>query len=92
MKIHLQELLSSSLNSVFTVEQLFEEIKKSDDENIVLDFHGVTFITASFAQAYIAHKLQSDKKIEEINLTPENETTLDVIKQKHKNKILINHI
>ena len=83
MKIQLQKLLSSSLNSVFAVEQLFEEINNSSDEEVILDFKGVTFITVSFAQAYIAHKHQSNKIIKEINLTKENETTLNVIKQKH---------
>lgn len=83
MKIDLQELLSSSLNSVFAVEQLFDEISNYSDEEIILDFKGITFITASFAQAYIAYKQQSNKIINEINLTKENETTLNVITQKH---------
>lgn len=84
MKIQLQELLSSSLNSVFSVEQLFDEICNSFDEEIILDFKGVTFITASFAQAYIAHKHQSNKIIKEINLNKENETILNVVSQKHQ--------
>ena len=84
MKIQLQELLSRSLNSVFAVKQLFDEISNSSDEEIILDFSGVMFITASFAQAYVAHKQQSSKFIKEINLNEENEIMLNVIAQKHQ--------
>lgn len=81
MKILIKELLSSSLSSVFAVEQLFEEINKSEDNNIILDYREVDFITLSFAQAYIASKKQSNKNIKEINLTKENQTTLNLINQ-----------
>lgn len=89
MKIYLKELIGSSLNSVFAVEQLFEEIGKTEDNEIILDFTGVQFITVSFAQGYVAYKEQSDKVIKEINLSEENEITLKVITQKQDIVIVI---
>ena len=85
MKIYLKELIGSSLNSVFAVNQLFEEISKTEDSEVILDFTGVQFITVSFAQAYVAYKGQSDKNIKEINLSEENKITLKVVSQKKSN-------
>lgn len=78
MKIMMKTLLSSSLNSVFEAEQLFEEINKTKDKEITLDFTGIEFITLSFAQAYIAYKKQCEKHIKELNVTEENKVTLNI--------------
>ena len=78
MKIMMKKLLSSSLNSVFSVEQLFDEIKKTEDENIILDFSGIQFVALSFAQAYVASKKQCEKNITELNVSDENKITLNI--------------
>ena len=67
-----------SLNSVFAVEQLFDEIKKTEDENIILDFSGIQFVALSFAQAYVASKKQCEKNITELNVSDENKITLNI--------------
>ena len=77
MKIMMKKLLSSSLNSVFA-EQLFDEIKKTEDENIILDFSGIQFVALSFAQAYVASKKQCEKNITELNVSDENKITLNI--------------
>lgn len=74
----MKKLLSSSLNSVFEVEQLFNEINKTNDKDIILDFSRIDFISLSFAQAYIAYKKQCDKNIKELNVTKENKITLNI--------------
>lgn len=78
MKIMMKKLLSSSLNSVFAVEQLFEEINKTEDKNIILDFSGIQFVALSFAQAYVANKKQTEKNITEIHVNEENKIMLSI--------------
>ena len=78
MKIMMKKLLSRSLNSVFSVEQLFDEIKKTEDENIILDFSGIQFVALTFAQAYVASKKQCEKNITELNVSDKNKITLNI--------------
>ncbi len=78
MIIIMNELLSSSLNSVFAVEQLFDEINKTGDNNIILDFQGIQFVALTFAQAYVASKKQCEKNITELNVSKENKIMLNI--------------
>lgn len=78
MIIIMNELLSSSLNSVFAVEQLFDEINKTEEDTIILDFQGILFVALTFAQAYVASKKQCEKNIIEINVSKENKITLNI--------------
>ena len=89
MKIMMKKLLSSSLNSVFAVEQLFEEINKTEDKNIILDFSGIQFVALSFAQAYVANKKQTEKNITEIHVNEENKIMLSITKKKKKDNLLL---
>lgn len=81
MIIIINELLSSSLNSVFQVEQLFDEINKTEDNNIILDFSRIQFIALTFVQAYMACKKQTKKNIIEININKENKIMLNLLTQ-----------
>lgn len=78
MKILMKKLLSSSLNSVFAVEQLFDEINKTEDSNIIHDFSEIQSVTLSFAQAYAANKKQTTKNITEIHMNEENKNMLNI--------------
>lgn len=79
MIIIMNELLSSSLNSVFAVEQLFDEINKTKDKNIILDFSGIQFTALTFAQAYVACKKHTKKNITEIHVNEENNIMLNIL-------------
>lgn len=83
MFIKIKDLLNRSLDSVFSVERLFDVINNSEDNDITLDFTNVEFITLSFTQAYMFNKMNSDKNIKEINLSEDNKISLNVIGKKY---------
>lgn len=70
---------SLELNSVAV--ELLDEIDKDSDNDFILDFSGITFISRSFAQAYFSKKVTMDKNIEEVNLTGEVKDFFNVIRK-----------
>lgn len=49
--------------------ELIDILNKINADDFILDFKEVYFITMNFAQAYYSAKLESLKKISEINLS-----------------------
>lgn len=49
--------------------ELIDILNKINADDFILDFKEVYFITMNFAQAYYSAKLESPKKISEINLS-----------------------
>ena len=70
---------SLELNSAAT--EILTKINDFPDEEIIIDFSGVTFISRSFAQAYFSKKIKMDKNIKEINLTGEVKDFFNTIRK-----------
>jgi hypothetical protein len=56
---------------------MFDKIEKLDDNDIVIDFLLVYYISNEFIDAYIANKLLSMKHIVEKNIPPQMKKLLE---------------
>ncbi len=66
-EFNLSKLIGTYPSTRYSCDNLFDEIKKSGDNNIVIDFTGVIGITHSFAAQYTYNKKNSFKNIIEKN-------------------------
>ena len=69
--INIKEEFGSHLESSEDAIELITILNKIPEEDFIIDFKDVIFVTMNFAQAYYSSKLDSDKKISEINLSDE---------------------
>lgn len=71
MLINVGGEFGTHLESSDIAVELIDILNKIDGDDFILDFKEVNFITMNFAQAYCTAKLDSSKKISEINLSDE---------------------
>lgn len=76
MMINLGAEFGSHLESSDDAIELIGILNKIPKEEFIIDFKEVMFVTMNFAQAYYTSKLDSDKKISEINLSDEVRTIM----------------
>ena len=69
--INLGAEFGTHLESGEDAVELVDILNKIPKEEFIIDFKDVLFVTMNFAQAYYTAKLESDKKISEINLSSE---------------------
>ena len=69
--INIKEEFGSHLESSEDAIELITILNKLPKDDFIIDFKDVMFVTMNFAQAYYSSKLDSDKKISEINLSDE---------------------
>ena len=71
LMINIKEEFGSHLESSEDAIELITILNKLPKDDFIIDFKDVMFVTMNFAQAYYSSKLDSDKKISEINLSDE---------------------
>lgn len=71
MMINIGAEFGSHLESSDDAVELIDILNKIPQEEFIIDFKEVIFVTMNFAQAYYSSKLESSKKISEINLSEE---------------------
>ena len=76
MMINLGAEFGSHLESSDDAIELIGILNKIPKDDFIIDFKEVMFVTMNFAQAYYTSKLDSDKKISEINLSDEVRTIM----------------
>ena len=69
MLINIGAEFGTHLESSEVAIELIGILNKIPEEEFIIDFKDVIFITMNFAQAYYAAKADSPKKISEINLS-----------------------
>ena len=69
MLINIGAEFGTHLESSEVAMELIGILNKIPEEEFIIDFKDVIFITMNFAQAYYAAKADSPKKISEINLS-----------------------
>lgn len=69
MLINIGAEFGTHLESSDIAVELIDILNKIPEDNFIIDFKDVIFITMNFAQAYYAAKAESSKKISEINLS-----------------------
>ena len=74
--INLGAEFGSHLESSDDAIELIGILNKIPKDDFIVDFKEVIFVTMNFAQAYYTSKLDSDKKISEINLSDEVKTIM----------------
>lgn len=76
MMINLGAEFGSHLESSDDAIELIDILNKIPKDEFIIDFKEVMFVTMNFAQAYYTSKLDSNKKISEINLSDEVRTIM----------------
>ena len=71
--------INKSLELNSNAVNLFDKINSLDDDEFIIDFKDVYFISRTFAQAYYTSKKQSDKNISEINLSDDVKPMMEMI-------------
>jgi hypothetical protein len=71
MMINLGAEFGTHLESSDDAIELIDILNKIPRDDFIIDFKEVLFVTMNFAQAYYTAKLDSDKKISEINISDE---------------------
>ena len=71
MLINVGAEFGTHLESNEIAMELVDILNKIDADNFILDFKEVFFVNMNFAQAYYNAKLDSPKKISEINISDE---------------------
>ena len=71
MLINIGAEFGTHLESSDDAIELIDILNKIPKDDFIVDFKEVMFVTMNFAQAYYTAKLDSDKKISEINLSDE---------------------
>ena len=71
MMINMGAEFGSHLESSDDAVELINILNKIPQNDFIIDFKEVIFVTMNFAQAYYSSKLESSKKISEINLSDE---------------------
>lgn len=59
---------------------LFDSVKKSKEDKVILDFQDIKFMSRSFCQQYLLRKKECKKKIEEINIADDVAKMFDTVK------------
>ncbi len=71
MIINLGSEFGSHLESSDDAIELIDILNKIPEDDFIIDFKEVIFVTMNFAQTYYSSKYKSSKKISEINLSDE---------------------
>lgn len=81
-KVMIKDEINSSLEMNTAADDFLNQVNEIDDNEILIDFTGIVFISRSFAQAYFSKKNKLDKNIDEINVPDEVKPLMDLIKKK----------
>ena len=77
MLINVGAEFGTHLESNDIAKELVDILNKIPEDNYILDFKDVIFVTMNFAQAYYIAKSESSKKISEINFSDSIKVTMD---------------
>ncbi|WP_084790408.1 hypothetical protein [Methanosphaera sp. WGK6] len=80
VEIKVTDIIPRILSADVAAEELFREINKLNDNEVILDFIGIEFMSISFAQEYSYQKRVSKKIITEKNLLDSDKELLSLSK------------
>lgn len=76
MIINVGAEFGTHLQSSEDAVELMEILEKIPEDNFIIDFKDVIFITMNYAQAYYNAKNESSKHVSEINISEENNVVM----------------
>lgn len=78
----IKDEINSSLEMNTAADDFLNKVNEINDDEILIDFTGIVFISRSFAQSYFSKKNKLNKKIDEINVPDEVKPLVELIKKK----------
>lgn len=81
MIIKIKDEINDALDFNKSATDFISKLNRCEEDNFIIDFEGVFFISMSFAQAYYASKNRSSKKITEINLSGDVKPMMEMIEK-----------
>ena len=81
MIIDISTEINNSLELNSNANVLFDKLNKCDENEFIIDFKDVYFVSRTFAQAYYASKKRSPKKVTEINLSKDVKPMMEMIEK-----------
>ncbi len=88
-RILLSQEFGSNIFTRNTISAFFEKLNSRKEEEIVLDFSGIKFISRSCADEYLKQKEESNKTIIEKNISKEVCSMFDAVHRQYEKKDLI---
>ncbi|MBR0272283.1 MAG: DUF4325 domain-containing protein [Methanobrevibacter sp.] len=67
IKINLYDEFGSDLGQRYLIKEIFENLD-NNSQKVIFDFKDIDFVSRSFAQEYLNHKMMADYEIEEMNI------------------------
>lgn len=80
--VMIKDEINSSLEMNTAADDFLNKVNEINDDEILIDFTGIVFISRSFAQSYFSKKNKLDKNIDEINVPEEVKPLVELIKKK----------
>ena len=81
MIIKIKDEINGALDFNQSATDFINKINQINNDDFVIDFSGVFYISRSFAQAYYASKKRSPKNITEINMSDDVRPMMDMIEK-----------
>lgn len=78
----IKDKINSSLEMNSAAVEFLEDVDKIENNDIVIDFTGVVFVSRSFAQSYFTTKNKINKNITEINISDDVKPLMEMIRKK----------
>ena len=78
----IKDKINSSLEMNSAAVEFLDDVDKINDDDIIVDFSGIVFVSRSFAQSYFTKKNKLNKNIIEINISEDVKPLMDMIGKK----------
>ena len=78
----IKDKINSSLEMNSAAVEFLDDVDKLKDNDILIDFTGVVFVSRSFAQSYYTKKNKINKNITEINISEDVKPLMKMIQKK----------
>ena len=83
-KISLSEYFGKNIFIRNSLSSFFDQINKASNQEIVLNFKNIDFISRSCADEYLKQKAKTGKKITEIDVSTEISSMLEIVEKQYK--------
>ena len=85
-EINLEKSFNKKLGMRGIVKKIFQDIEGENE--VILNFQGVEFISRSFAQEYVVQRYDSNISLIEINMSDFVKNVIDCVDEDYKTNIL----
>lgn len=87
-KVRLVKFISKNLLLRNSADELFNYINEINSNKIFVDFNRIQSVTRAFTHQYLLNKNKSEKKIIDVNISPQVKTMFEIVEKTNKNLCL----